>query len=88
MKKFNINNYMYIQINQNGFEYLRNTVGDDYIKNCIDADHCKIIINGEVWYKLQCHQAFDLLPLQIGLNPLFSTNVMFDDAILIDLESN
>ena len=37
MKKFNINDYMYIQINENGWEHLKKTVGGDYIKHCIES---------------------------------------------------
>ena len=59
MKKFNINNYMYIQINENGWEHLKKSVGEDYIKHCIEP--YKTNIEDKVWYKLQCHQVFDLL---------------------------
>jgi len=76
MKKFNINQDMYIQIWQSGWDHLRKTAGADYIEHCI-MPH-KVIINGETWYKLQCHQAFHLLPVTYGSQILFSSNVMFD----------
>lgn len=82
MKKFNINNYMYIQITDDGWKHLRETVGEDYIKVCIESR--KVEINNEIWYKLQCHNAFDLMPISIGSRVLFNTNVMFDDKDLND----
>ena len=80
MKKYNINEYMYIQINENGWEHLRKTVGDDYIKHCIESR--KVEINNVVWYKLQCHIVFNLFPHNCSGLPFFNTNVMFDDEAL------
>jgi len=80
MKKFNINHSMYIQITEDGWEYLNKTVGLDYIEHCIEP--YKLIIGGDAWYKLQCHQAFHLLPPQFGGKLLFYTNVMFDKSDL------
>jgi hypothetical protein len=80
MKKFNINEYMYIQINENGWEHLKKTVGDDYIKHCIESR--KVEVENEVWYRLQCHNVFDLFPINFGGQPTFNTNVMFDDEAL------
>lgn len=84
MKKFNINNHMYIQITEYGWKYLKKTVGQDYIKHCIESPHYKKNINGEVWYRLQCHQVFELLPINSAINPLFNTNVMFDSDEMHD----
>ncbi len=44
MKKFNINEYVYIQITKDGWEHLRNTVGQDYIEACVLIN--KVEING------------------------------------------
>ena len=82
MKKFNINHSMYVQITDSGWQQLEKTVGHDYIKACIKP--YEIIINNEVWYKLQCWGAFDLMPPNFGGQPPFNTNVMFDDTDLID----
>lgn len=82
MKKFNINDYMYIQITESGFKHLKETVGDDYIKNCINAEGYKKIINGETWHRLQAHNVFSLLPMRAGSNLLFTSNVMFDEEHL------
>ena len=82
MKKFNLNSYMYIQINEQGWEHLRKTVGEDYIKHCISTDAYKREIDGETWYRLQCHNVFDLLPTSAAFASLFNTNVMFDDESL------
>lgn len=79
MKKFNINSGIYIQITKEGWKYLRNTVGDDYIKHCIQSPFYERVINGEVWYRLQCHQVFDLFtPITSGLIK-FNSNIMIDD---------
>lgn len=83
MKKFNINEYMYIQITDEGWKHLRATVGYDYIQHCIKTPHYEKIINTEVWYRLQCHQVFEILPLRFGSQLLFKSNVMFDDDQLL-----
>jgi len=77
MKKFNINDYMYIQITDIGWQQLKKTVGEDYIKNCIESR--KVEIENETWYRLQCHNVFELFPIRFGGKTLFKTNVMFDD---------
>ena len=84
MKKFNINEYMYIQITEAGWVHLSKTVGFEYIKHCIKPYEKEI--NGEIWYRLQCWGVFDLLPSNFGGQPLFNTNVMFDDKALINQE--
>lgn len=56
----NINEYMYIQITDQGWQHLKATVGQEYIKNFIETR--KVIINNEGWYKLQCKDVVDLLP--------------------------
>lgn len=83
MKKFNINEYMYIQINKSGWEHLKKTVGQDYITHCIDSKWCKI--KGEIWYRLQCHEVMSLFDINIGGMPMFNTNVMFDSDAIKDL---
>ena len=83
MKKFNINDHMYIQITDNGWTHLRNTVGEGYIKHCIESQ--KVEVKNEIWYKLQCWGVFDLFPSNFGGQPLFKTTVIFDDAEFEDL---
>ena len=51
MRKFNINEYIYVQINELGWEHLRNTVGEDYIKHCIKTPNYEKLIDGEVWHR-------------------------------------
>jgi len=80
MKKFNINEYMYIQITQKGWQHLKKTVGEDYINTCIKSRELQI--NNEAWYRLQCHNVFDLFTINFGRQPMFGTNVMFDDSAL------
>jgi len=82
MKKFNINDYMYIQITEQGWEHLRKIVGDDYIKHCIETKYYKKEIDGKIWYRLQCHNIFNLMPIRNGGQLLFNTNVMFDEEAL------
>jgi len=71
---------MYIQIKENGWDYLMKTVGEKYIKHCIENK--KIDIENESWYKLQCHQVFDLFPMNFGSKPMININVMFDEKDL------
>jgi len=51
MKKFNINEYMYIQITEEGWKHLEKTVGIDYINACIKTPNYTKIIDGETWYR-------------------------------------
>ncbi len=81
MKKFNINEYMYIQITDEGWKHLNKTVGKDYVKSCITP--YKREINNEIWYRLQAHNVFDLLPINFGGKVTYNTNVMFDDNALL-----
>ena len=82
MKKFNINDCIYIQITDAGWAHLVNTVGENYIFHCIKAPHYKKTIDGETWYRLQAHSVFELLPSKDGSPLLFETNIMFDDDSL------
>ncbi len=70
---------MYIQITDDGWDYLEKTVGVDYINACIKTPHYTHIINGETWYRLQCWGCFDLMPPNFGGRAFFNTNVMFDE---------
>ena len=81
MKKFNINDYIYIQITEEGWKHLKKTVGDEYIKHCIKVPAYEKIINSEIWYRLQCHQVISLLSGNVA-TLLFKTNVMFDDELV------
>lgn len=82
MRRFNINDYMYIQIDPEGWQHLSMTVGIDYIIHCIESR--KVSIDGQDWYRLQCHNVFDLFPIQTGARCFFKTTVMFDDYALKD----
>lgn len=93
MKKFNINDHMYIQITDAGWAHLRKSLSETkyitidperYIKHCID--NRKIEIDGEIWYRLQMHFVFDHFPVEEGRPMLFKTNVMFDDVDLKNIE--
>jgi len=80
MKKFNINDYIYIQITNEGWEHLLKTVGRGYIQSCIKQ--YKVEIDNEIWYKLQAHSVFELLPINFGGKLTYNTNIMFDDKDL------
>ena len=82
MKKFNINDYIYIQITEIGWEHLNKTVGAEYIERCINSDSYKKEINGEIWHRLQAHSVWELLPLNFSSNVLYKTTIMFDDISL------
>jgi len=88
MKKFNINDNIYIQINDQGWAHLKNTKTQDYIDNCIISPNYRKIINGDVWYRLQCHQVFSLFPTDVGIKILFNSNIMINDEDLNDVELN
>ena len=79
MKKFNINDYIYIQITEKGWQHLKKTVEQDYIDACIIPQ--KVEIYGEIWYRLQTHNIFDLFEGNT-LFGFFLPNVMFDDKAL------
>jgi hypothetical protein len=85
MKKYNINSYMYIQITDEGWKHLKKTVSENYIEYSIESPSYKKIINGEVWYRLQCWDVFNIFPVNMGGAILFNTNVMFEDNELISI---
>lgn len=85
MKKFNINDTIYIQITEGGWKHLNKTVGKDYIVHCIKP--YETIINGEIYYKLQLHAVFDLLTAHRGRELLFNTNILIDEKNLTDIIS-
>ena len=82
MKKFNINDYVYIQITELGWRHLKETVGNDYIRHCINAKSYRKEIEGEVWHTLQAHSVFNLLPITGNNAILYKTNIMFDEKSL------
>lgn len=77
MKKFNINDCFYVQITEEGWKHLRANNDPQYIRFAIE-NH-KVEIEGEIYYKLQCYQAFDLMPISFGNKPLFKTTVLIDE---------
>ena len=55
MKKFNINNYMYIQITDKGWKFLKETFNADYIEHRILKQKIQILVL-LVWiYHLDLH---------------------------------
>jgi len=83
MKKFNLNDYIYIQITELGWKHLLKTVGDDYIKSCINTEAYIKIIDGKTWHRLQAHSVFNLLPIEYGGAIYFNTNIMIDEDALL-----
>ena len=76
MIKFNINDYICIQITERGWAHLEKTVEPDYIEHCIKSR--EIAVDGEIWYRLQCHSVFELFPISFGEPVLFNTNILID----------
>lgn len=78
MINFNINHYIYIQITDEGWRYLRQTVGDEYIKSCITSPGYVRIVEGETWYRLQMHSVFSLFPVVYGKRLYFKPTIIID----------
>ena len=76
MLKYNINDHMYVQITDEGWFHLLETVGQDYIDNYIK--HLEVERDGEIWYKMKCWSVFDLMPPVFGGKPLFMPGVMIE----------
>lgn len=83
LKSFNINNYIYIKITKDGWKHLYKTLEESYIENYIMNPSYEKVVNGEVWYRLQAHEVFELLPMSIGGKILYETNIMIDEEFLI-----
>lgn len=83
MKKFNINDNIYVQITDAGWIHLMTTVGSTFINNSILP--YKKMVNDEVYYKLQCHSVFDLLQAPMGSPLLFNTTVLISNDSLHDI---
>lgn len=83
-RTFNLNDYVYVQITQYGFEELLKH--EKEINNIGFTEHCVIsrkeVIDGEDWYKLQAHSIPDWFGRMIwATNPApLKANIMFDDA--------
>ena len=80
MKQFNINDNIYIEITEEGWEHLRKTVGQDYINFCILTRRYEI--NGVEMYRLQCWSVFDLLTTKFGSQPLFKSTILISEEHL------
>ena len=81
MKAYNLNHYIYVQINELGWKHLKKTVGESYIKSCISP--YKYVFNEITYYKLQIHEVFSLLPIQSCSNNQFISMVFLleDDKL-------
>jgi hypothetical protein len=82
MKKFNINDYMYVQITERGWKELIKKHGEDFVNHCIKSPGYVRTINGKTWYRLQCHFVIDMIS---ACNGFINSNVMFDDDAISDL---
>ena len=80
MKKFNINDTMYIHILPAGLNYLKREYGSEYVDKRIKPK--KVMINGKEYYAMQCWDVFNTLPASLGFDMLFEPNVLFADSNL------
>jgi hypothetical protein len=83
MKKFNLNDKMYIKIKDKGWEHLKNTKRIDYINVVIGRS--AVVIEDELWYELQGHEVFNLFGGSLFQNELIGIDIMFNNE---DLKSN
>ena len=84
MKKFNINNTMYIHILPKGWEYLYKKYGYEYVEKCVKP--LKAIIGDKEYYYMQCWDAFNTLPPCVGMDNLFEPDVLFNDNELDNID--
>lgn len=82
MKKLNINNEVYIQITDLGWQYLADSVGEDYINTCIKTKSREKELDGEIWYEFSLWECFDLMPVYHGSELYFKTTIMIDEKFL------
>lgn len=82
MKKFNLNDHIYIQITEDGWDHLRKTVSETYINACIDNDHYRKVIDGQTWYRIQAYEVFSLFPVGTRVVTYFKLNVLIDEENL------
>ena len=80
MKQFNINDTIHIQITDNGWKHLLDTVGVKYIKSCITPQ--KTVINNTSYHTLQMHEVFNLFPISNGSPLYFKPNILINDNSL------
>ena len=77
MTKFNINDYILVQITDIGWNHLNKTVGKEYIEACIIP--YKQVINNKDWYRLQAHNVMSLLGESTGHSQGYiNSNILID----------
>lgn len=54
LAKFNLNNYILVQITEYGWDELYKKKSIDYVEHCIKRH--EEVIDGEKWYRLQAHE--------------------------------
>lgn len=77
MKKFNINDTMYVCILPKGWEHLNKKYGTKYVEEHIKPR--KIMINNKAYYAMQCHDVISTFPVVIGCHLFYETEVLFKD---------
>jgi hypothetical protein len=71
----NVNDSTYVQITDEGWKFLRDTVGEDYIRTFIEPK--AVELNGDLWYRLRLWTCFELFPANIG-DEKFCTRILFE----------
>ena len=84
MKKFNINNIMYLRILPPGWNYIKREYGGEYVEQCIKPN--KVMINDKEYYAMQCWDVFNTLPASLGFDMLFEPNILFADSDLKNVD--
>lgn len=80
MKRFNLNDKMYVQITPEGHEHLKNTKRLEYINAVIGRS--AVAINNELWCELQGHDVLNLFGGKISHQSPIKMNIMFDEEDL------
>jgi len=86
LRKFNVNDYVYIQITEDGWNHLNKTLKPEYIKHCILPKKVVISEYDDIpWYRLQLHEVMSILPISGMFDVKYRTNIMFDELDLKEI---
>lgn len=82
MINFNINDFVYFQITEDGWKYLRTRPLYDFLMDYITRNKVQIDMkDNEDWYGLQCYELFSIFPIKLGSNFLIKPNMLLDKTL-------